>query len=101
MTLMTTNQDPSTFTPLSHLLLDNLDLEGLEQVLHLVIFLTSVSSLSSTSGRKPWAGRRRFERRVSGVAASEFFTIIMFDVDGAEEGDDDLVMVIMMIMIMS
>ena len=39
MTLMTTNQDPSTFTPLSHLLLDNLDLEGLEQVLHLVIFL--------------------------------------------------------------
>ena len=39
MTLMTTNQDPSTFTPLSHLLLDNLDLEGLEQVLHLVISL--------------------------------------------------------------
>ena len=25
-------QDPSTFTPLSHLLLDNLDLDGLEQV---------------------------------------------------------------------
>ena len=26
-------QDPSTFTPLSHLLLDNLDLDGLEQVI--------------------------------------------------------------------
>ena len=39
MALVTTNQDPSTFTPLSHLLLDNLDLEGLEQVPHLLMQL--------------------------------------------------------------